>query len=267
MALKTHKKLHWRLQFSEEESAFNKDISFLIITATSQHVYLCLHVGFSCMYIDSSPVCFLALLWYKLLIVCVSLRTPAGVWSCAMPQWLQPVWVAGWILVHLYYQRCGRPASLRGGSPEPQDQVSESASLGISLGWHTGRNKSTLQTASQQKRFKWSLLCCLSNQKLPVNECKGDLKFIYSTFELGEPGWLREMTFWWSPGQSSRWQDINLKKMEQWIKGGPLLPQDQHWSKSWPGFKYCVMNGPKLHWSLTMQNYAKLQWSKTSHPP
>lgn len=53
------------------------------------------------------------------------------------------------------------------------------------------------------------------------------------------------------------------KKMEQWIKGGPLLLQDQHWSKSCSGFKLCVINAPNRLCSLTMQ-ILQLQCMKTS---
>lgn len=43
-----------------------------------------------------------------------------------MPQRMQPVRVEERLLVHLHHQRGGRPASLRRGRPEPQDQVSGS---------------------------------------------------------------------------------------------------------------------------------------------
>lgn len=70
------------------------------------------------------------------LCLCARVCTCAGARGRAVPQWMRPVWVEGRVLVHLHYQRGGRPASLRGGGPKPQDQVSERVSAGRLRAWH-----------------------------------------------------------------------------------------------------------------------------------
>lgn len=60
-----------------------------------------------------------------LFLLCMCVYVHTGVWGSAMLQWMQPIRVEGRALVHLYHQHCGRPACLWGGSPKPQDQVSE----------------------------------------------------------------------------------------------------------------------------------------------
>lgn len=85
-------------------------------------------LAFSCSIIPL--VCHFPLYVCVCLFLCVCTRTPIGVRGRTVPQQMQPVRVEGRVLVHLYYQHCGRPASLRGGSPKPQDQVSEWDALG-----------------------------------------------------------------------------------------------------------------------------------------
>lgn len=82
-------------------------------------------------------LCIISILCVPLfLCLCARVCTCAGARGRAVPQWMRPVRVEGRVLVHLHYQHSGRPASLRGGGPKPQDQVSERVSAGRLRAWH-----------------------------------------------------------------------------------------------------------------------------------
>lgn len=99
-------------------------------------VLICMNV----LFFNHTPPCSLYNLSLCVPLICVCLC--AHVCSCAgargraVPQWMRPVRVEGRVLVHLHYQHGGRPASLRGGGPKPQDQVSERVSAGRLRAWH-----------------------------------------------------------------------------------------------------------------------------------
>lgn len=101
-------------------------------------VLICMHVH-SFFFFYHTPMCSLynlSLCVPLFLCLCACVCTCAGARGCAVPQWLRPVRVEGRVLVHLHYQHGGRPASLRGGGPKPQDQVSERVSAGRLQAWH-----------------------------------------------------------------------------------------------------------------------------------